>query len=149
MEAVERSIGKIRESRLKSSHYQKEVESEMKWKHFDKSEFFCKCGRKHDQQLVSDRLVCMLDLAREKAGVPFVINSGYRCPEHNKEIGGVKNSAHTKGLAADILTGGSERRYVIVKALIEVGFRRLGFGRGFVHADIDETKPFPVIFLEE
>lgn len=31
------------------------------------------------------------------------INSGYRCPRLNKKIGGVPNSQHTKGMAADII----------------------------------------------
>lgn len=33
---------------------------------------------------------------------PFFINSGYRCPKLNVKVGGVKNSQHLQGLAADI-----------------------------------------------
>ena len=33
----------------------------------------------------------------------MTINSGCRCPEYNTKIGGVKDSAHIKGKAADIL----------------------------------------------
>ena len=52
-----------------------------------------------------------LDLARDRAGSPFKINSGYRCPAHNKKIGGVDNSAHTKGEAADIEVENSADRF--------------------------------------
>ena len=34
---------------------------------------------------------------------PVTINSGYRCPTHNRNVGGVSNSRHTKGEAADIV----------------------------------------------
>lgn len=33
---------------------------------------------------------------------PLVINSGYRCPELNKAVGGVATSQHVKGEAADV-----------------------------------------------
>lgn len=44
----------------------------------------------------------VLDPLRRLYGKPIVITSGYRCPELNKRVGGVANSWHTKGNAADI-----------------------------------------------
>ena len=44
----------------------------------------------------------VLDPARQKYGGPVLVNSGYRCPKHNAEVGGVANSQHMKGEAADI-----------------------------------------------
>ena len=44
----------------------------------------------------------VLDPARRKLGKPIVVNSGYRCQKHNLEVGGVKNSQHMVGEAADI-----------------------------------------------
>ena len=44
----------------------------------------------------------VLDPLRERWGVPIYINSGYRCPELNKKVGGAKNSYHLRGMAADI-----------------------------------------------
>lgn len=44
----------------------------------------------------------VLQPLRDKVGHPLKINSGYRCPELNREVGGVPTSQHTKGEAADI-----------------------------------------------
>ena len=82
-----------------------------------------------------------LDLARELAETPFNITSGYRCPKHNKEVGGVKDSAHVSGLAVDITVPDNVARLNIIRGLIIAGFRRIGIGKDFIHADIDKTKP--------
>lgn len=92
-------------------------------------------------------LVLLLDKAREIAGVPFVINSGYRTSQYNKEVGGVENSAHTLGLAVDLRCRNSTERFKIVKALMEAGFTRIGIGDTFVHCDLDKSKPQEVIWL--
>ena len=44
----------------------------------------------------------VLDPIREKWQSPIYITSGYRCPLLNKKVGGVENSYHTRGMAADI-----------------------------------------------
>lgn len=46
----------------------------------------------------------VLDPARELIDAPIYVNSGYRCPELNKAVGGVSNSQHCEGKAADITT---------------------------------------------
>lgn len=67
----------------------------------------------------------------------FVINSGLRLENYNKQEGGVKNSAHILGRAADIKWSGysNEQKIEMLKALYEVGFRRFGIGNSFVHVD--------------
>ena len=50
-----------------------------------------------------NRLADYLDGIREKLGKPILVNSGYRCPVLNKAVGGVANSQHQKGLAADLV----------------------------------------------
>ena len=50
----------------------------------------------------------MLDLVRAHMDKPIFINSGYRCKELNKAVGGAENSYHTKGLAADFRTNSKE-----------------------------------------
>lgn len=44
----------------------------------------------------------ILDPLRRLYGKPIIITSGYRCTELNKKVGGVANSWHTQGNAADI-----------------------------------------------
>ena len=87
----------------------------------------------------------VLDEAREFAGIPFVINSAYRSPEHPLSI---KNpsSSHIKGLAVDIKATDSKTRFKIVKALIEVGFTRIGIADTFIHVDLDLDKTQNVIW---
>jgi len=80
-----------------------------------------------------------LDAAREYAGIPFNINSAYRSPEHPESI---KNptSSHIKGLAVDIAIRSSRERFLVLEALIHVGFTRLGIAETFIHADFDLDK---------
>lgn len=52
--------------------------------------------------IVSNTLLRVLDSLRDKIGEPIYINSGYRTPKHNKEVGGSKLSYHMYGMAADI-----------------------------------------------
>lgn len=87
-----------------------------------------------------------LDNAREKAGVPFYITSGFRTPEENEAIGGSKNSAHMIGQAVDIDVKDSIHRFYIVKGLVEAGFNRIGVYTKHIHADTDETKPQDVLW---
>ena len=44
----------------------------------------------------------VLDPLRESWGAPICVSNGYRSPELNKAVGGVDNSYHTRGMAADI-----------------------------------------------
>lgn len=50
-----------------------------------------------------NRLADYLDGIRTKLGKPIVVSSGYRCPMLNKAVGGVVNSQHLNGLAADVV----------------------------------------------
>jgi len=75
----------------------------MKW--FKEKELCCKCcgqlppfARENIEALVEN----VLDPLRERYGKPIVVNSGYRCAKHNREVGGATNSQHMCGEAADI-----------------------------------------------
>ncbi len=81
-----------------------------------------------------------LDEARMLAGTPFRITSGYRTEAHNKKVGGVKGSSHTKGCAVDIAVNSGLQRSAIVCALAKVGFTRIGIAETFVHVDLDKEK---------
>jgi len=108
-------------------------------RHFKIKEFLCPCCGQGVEEM-SKGLLYMLDTARDIAGIPFIITSGFRCHEHNKEVGGSPASSHLEGVAADIKADTSRKRYLIVKALIQAGFNRIGIGKNFVHVDLDLDK---------
>tara|TARA_R110000822_G_scaffold99831_1_gene224979 strand:+ start:230 stop:580 length:351 start_codon:yes stop_codon:yes gene_type:complete len=108
--------------------------------HFESYEFDCpklpNSGINMDNAFLQ-----MLDDARGIAGIPFKITSGYRSVAHNKSVGGVQNSSHLVGKAADIAVGSGSERYIILNALIKANFKRLGVAKSFIHCDNDESKP--------
>lgn len=77
-----------------------------------------------------------LDRARELFGAAIIITSGYRDPEHNESAGGVKDSAHTTGMAVDIRCNDSELQKKLIWALCCAGFRRIGVYDRHIHADV-------------
>lgn len=81
-----------------------------------------------------------LDEARKLAGIPFRVNSGYRTAAHNAAIGGVKDSAHTRGWAADISAPSKEQKIAVVRAARAAGFNRFGIYDTFIHLDCDPAK---------
>ncbi len=114
--------------------------------HFDEDEFVCRCGcgKVH----VDPRLVYLLEKARALLGRPIVIHSGFRCPAHNKAVGGKPNSAHLTGEAADIVCAFSGDRFDLIRTFITLGVTRIGIGfkGGFIHVDVSETLPQRVIW---
>jgi uncharacterized protein YcbK (DUF882 family) len=108
-------------------------------KYFQKGEFACNCGRCVNKINIPD-FADLLDDARHRAGIPFLITSGYRCPTYNISVGGKPSSAHLKGLAADIATPTSRSRYKILWGLLTAGFDRIGIGPDFIHVDTDDSK---------
>lgn len=88
-----------------------------------------------------------LNKAREIAGVPFVINSGFRCFENNKKVGGTENSSHLVGCAADISTPDNYTRFKVLYGLIQAGFTRIGIAKNYIHCDDDPSKPMQVSWL--
>ena len=95
---------------------------------------------------MDDSFLRMLDSAREAAGTPFRINSGFRTPKHNKKVGGSENSSHLRGFAADIHVTSNSTRYVILEALLNLGFNRIGVADTFIHVDADPIKTKNIIW---
>ena len=119
----------------------------MTWEYFRFSEFDSPDANGSGEEFMSHDLISRLEYAREAAGIPFVITSGYRTKEHNEAVGGVPGSSHCKGLAADIAAKSSRERYLILSALISEGFTRIGIGLDFIHVDEDEAKAHGVVWL--
>jgi zinc D-Ala-D-Ala carboxypeptidase len=101
--------------------------------------------------MMDENFLELLDEARDYAGIPFVITSGFRSVAYNRELieqgfSASKNSSHLLGLAADIRIRNSTERWIILDALLEVGVTRIGIGHGFIHADVDPLKESHVVW---
>ena len=114
---------------------------------FNKSEFECKCGCKmpDDVFINIQKLASQLQYIRDVIKLPISLTNAYRCPEHNKEVGGVANSQHILGKAADLQVAGYKpsTMYKIIDVLIEDGCilqGGLGLYPTFVHYDIRKTR---------
>lgn len=107
--------------------------------HFDSKEFECRCGCGFKE--VSKELLLVLETLRSHFNKPVHINSGCRCDKHNKEVGGVPEGPHTKGIAADIVVIG-EREEDVVSYLESLYPNKYGIGRyeGRTHIDVRSKK---------
>ncbi len=76
--------------------------------HFSKAEFACNhCGKLHPSGVMPPlELLDILEGVRAHFGVPVSVNSGYRCPTHNANVGGANASRHMEGDASDIMVKG-------------------------------------------
>lgn len=113
----------------------------MKIGFFDTKEFESKDGKPSpfDDTVVKRELIVKLNAIRSRYGKPIVVTSGYRSPEHNAAVGGVKNSYHTLGLAADIRSLSENRSDLselqqICDEMNQTG--GVGFYDTFVHVDV-------------
>jgi uncharacterized protein YcbK (DUF882 family) len=104
-------------------------------KYFSDRELACRhCGVNKTTQ----RLRNALDAFRELVGEAVLIDDAYRCPVHNKAVGGVPNSQHVLGNAADIRVAGitAARLYSLARKIR--AFQ--GFGcdhhKNYIHVDV-------------
>ena len=103
-------------------------------KYFKESEFQ-RCTPACSLQDMQQSTMDMLDRARGSAGIPFVLNSAYRSATHERSMGKAGTSAHTLGCAVDIRCNTEANRWKIVAAAIQVGFKRIGIDKKFIHLD--------------
>ena len=89
-------------------------------------------------------LVLKLKQLEVVTGYPILnwINSGVRTKSHNRRVGGVANSSHVIPIckAVDIKASSTAIRNTSVYAAKQVGFKRIGVGKTFVHLDVDDSK---------
>lgn len=111
--------------------------SEWNYEFFTRKEMACRCG--NCGGVPPDSFMKALVGLRRECGFPFVISSGYRCPEYNHQIGGTYDGPHTRG-AADILVYGS-RAFRIIELAFKYGFTGFGINQigpqklRFIHLD--------------
>ena len=105
---------------------------------FSLYEFVCGCGCGYDDIDLKfvDKLQCLRDLIEK----PIVVTSGCRCHDYNRHIGGVINSPHLDGLAADIQVEGMTP---VTLAIIANRINYIRIGIYPVHLHIDIKPPLP------
>lgn len=135
-----RGNGTLYRCKLKNSNNELKFISIMRW--FNKNELI-RCYRQDKAQRckecrlpqpatrlpngIEESLTALvedvLDPVREKLGRPIVVNSGFRCPVHNRAVGGATGSQHVKGEAADItlVQGSGCRVNDLAKAIVANG----------------------------
>ena len=116
-------------------------------KNFNSSEFDCNDGSVMPKEVLLNiqKLANQLQVLRDCLGVTITVNSGYRSPSYNKKIGGVSNSQHVIGKAADITAKGYTPAQVNarIEELIKSGDMLqggLGSYSTFTHYDIRKTR---------
>ncbi len=112
--------------------------------HFHAREFRSRDGAEHP---IDPILIEMLETLRaDLGGHPVTVTSGYRSPEHNRRVGGAKNSYHVRGMAADIRVANKTPQQVYDAAVRlfprhgGIGlYRRNNANGGWVHVDSRPT----------
>ena len=110
-------------------------------KHFNVQEFKCKCGKNHDI-LINLNLVWQLEKIMDILKCSMtIINSGYRCPDYDKKIGGFVGQ-HGVGNAADAVFYDKNKKVISTK-IISCVAQDLGLG-GIANI----TKTYTAIHLD-
>ena len=109
--------------------------------YFTRDEFKCKCGGKYCKGYPhepDERMVRTVNQLRKNLGVPITIVSGLRCKTWNAIQGGVSNSQHMYGEAADVYAKGVSQPRVEAE-LDKIGGVRYHYaikGSSNVHFDV-------------
>ena len=108
--------------------------------HFSRSELVCHhCGL----LILDPALIPTLEALRAAVGEPLAINSGYRCPVYNAQIGG--GPEHPAGQAADIAAD-DYLKAKIIDAASQLGIKRRGVMKTAIHIGISKTLPQGVLW---
>jgi hypothetical protein len=125
----------------------------------------CGCGLGDKPGEYPFDTVALVQEMRDIKGGPLAVNSWLRCQRYNAMVGGVANSAHTRGTAVDLGANYGLGRYdlIILAVLAAVKtlhhipgvdwhlvfltirdvLRGVGVGKSFVHVDTDRISPRP------
>lgn len=103
-------------------------------KYFNDEEFACPCCGRLPDGGIDANLLEVLDKVREAIGRPLYVSSGFRCRVHNEDVGGVADSQHIHGRAADVYA--DDVTPLQIAALAEqAGADGIGIYDDFVHID--------------
>lgn len=113
---------------------------------FKVSEFICKGDGCCSSVRIDEKLVEYLQNIRDHFNKPVIINSGYRCKTHNKEVGGSSKSRHMEGMAADIriknVAPAEIAKYAESIGILGIGLYETAADGYFVHIDTRTSKYF-------
>ena len=108
-----------------------------RWANFTRAEFDCNCGCEGNEILAE--LIDALQHLRTIIGQPFIITSGYRCPQHPIEAAKSEPGVHSLGVAADIAADSYLARSITSHALLRPSWTGIGINqkgnKRFVHLD--------------
>ena len=97
-----------------------------------------------DKILIDEKLVKLLQKMRDKFG-EINISSAYRTAAYNRKVGGVSNSQHLYGLAADVTIKDNSRLSEAAQYAEKIGFTGVGLDdkyQKFLHLDTRKNKSF-------
>ena len=110
--------------------------------YFTREEFRCQCKGKYCNGFPvepQEEMVRTVDEIRRRLGIPVSIvdagGSGVRCPKHNAEVGGVYNSEHLYGRAADLHSAASPERMKAVAEEVMGNTGGIGLYSWGIHVD--------------
>ena len=115
--------------------------------HFNVKEFRCKCGKEHET-LISDELIEKLEKLYAALNCSqIIVTSGYRCEQHDKNVGGNGRGQHTLGNAADICCYGQDGQPISSKIVCckaqDIGFKGIAnitAAYQYTHVDVRTGK---------
>lgn len=123
---------------LKTGSFWDEIE------YFDREEFRCQCKGKYCNGFPvepQEKMVRTVDEIRRRLGVPVTIvesgGSGVRCPIHNANVGGVSNSNHLTGNAADLHSGKSPQEMARIAEEVLGDTGELGIYSWGIHVGVN------------
>ena len=111
-------------------------------KYFSDAELTCHCCGTYPTEGMDSNLLDLLDEIRETVGGPVNLSCAYRCPAHNAEVGGVVNSQHVLGTAADVIVPDGWTVDELADLAVRLGADGVGryYDAGFVHVDVREGR---------
>lgn len=111
--------------------------------YFSREEFKCKCGGKYCDGFPAEpaeATVRAVDEIRRRLGIPVTISSGLRCAQHNANEGGVSNSQHLYGIAADLHSSATPARMKEVAEAVLGNTGGIGLYDWGIHVDTRAAK---------
>lgn len=118
----------------------------MNYQYFADDELMCRCCH---QQKMDDQFMGVVESMRHHLDFPFIINSAYRCPEWDAQVGG--HNVHTTGRALDISVA-FERAFELLRYALDMGMTGIGLcqhgpePQRFIHIDDLERSPRPRVW---